>query len=468
MVRGKVRLLRFLCCVVVLFNLILFVGCQSNVAKHLERPNIVFIMADDLGIHQISSYGGEFYETPHIDALAKEGLKFTNAYAAATVCSPTRASIMTGKYPARLHLTDFIPGKPKPGHKLEVPNWTKHLPESEVTIAEVLKANGYATGHFGKWHLNVDKKYELGRSGDPGSQGFDDVLTTHKPKAGPESKYPNDKHHVKEITERALEFIEKNKDNSFFCYIPHNTIHAPEMEDEALISKYAKKEGAKSKGHYNPFQAAMLETLDNSVATILNKLKELDLEKNTIVIFYSDNGQYGEKNGKPYRGSKGDLYEGGIRMPLIIKWPGVVEPMSLSDELVISNDFFATFSDLAKVDPKEYKTDGLSIVPILENANAKLNRNTLYWHYPHYHGNGLGPQGVIRDGDYKLIEWFDKSIDDEVGAFELYDLKNDPGEENNLVETLPNIASNLYGKMKTWRKEVGAQEMKKITNSNFK
>lgn len=453
-------------CLGILFFITLFIisGCQSKKKNNIQKPNIVFIMADDLGIHQLGCYGSKFYETPAIDQLADRGLRFTNAYAAATVCSPTRASLLTGKYPARLHLTDFIPGKIPPGKKMKEPEWTKFLPENEETIAEVLKSAGYVTGHFGKWHLNKDKKYQLGRSGDPGSQGFDDVLTTHKPGAGPESKLENDKHHVKEITKRAIEFIEKNKNNSFFCYIPHNSIHAPEMENKELIEKYAKKEGAKKGGHYNPIQAAMLETLDNSVAEILAKLKELNLEKNTIVIFYSDNGQLGTKDGQPFRGSKGDLYEGGIRMPLIINWPGTIKPGSTSDELVISNDFFNTFSELANVKNKKAQTDGLSLAPIIMDPKSKLNRKELYWHYPHYHGSGLGPQGAIRDGNYKLIEWFEKSIDNEFGSLELYDLKNDEGERNNLIDSLPDLTIKMYDKLKKWRSNVGAQEMEKINN----
>ena len=435
-------------------------GCQTDSDVKIKTPNIVFIVADDLGVHQLGCYGSTYYETPNIDGLAENGIKFTNAYAAATVCSPTRASILTGKYPARLHLTDYIPGKTKLGEKLKVPEWRKYLSEDEVTIAEVLKRAGYVTGHFGKWHLNIDKKYERGRSGDPGSQGFDDVLTTHKPGAGPESKYENDKHHVKEITQRALDFIEKNQKNKFFCYIPHNTIHAPEIEDKLLVEKYENKKGSKKGGHNNPVQAAMLETLDNSVAKILAKLKELNLEENTILIFYSDNGQLGDKNGKPFRGSKGDLYEGGIRMPLIIYWPGTVVPGMLSEELVISNDFFPTFSELANVKIKS-KNDGISLLPIIKNPEAKINRNTLYWHYPHYHGTGLGPQGAIREGKYKLVEWFENSIDNEKGAFELYDLLADPGEQNNLVDSLPQVSSRLLNKLKTWRSNVGAQEMVK-------
>ena len=181
-----------------------------------KKPNIVLILADDLGWHQLGYNGNTFYETPHIDQLAIDGMRFSNAYAACTVCSPTRASITTGKYPARLHLTEYIPGKNPKDTRLVTPDWTKRLALEEITVAESLKKAGYASGHFGKWHLNSDKKYKLGRPGDPGSQGFDDVLTTHKPKAGPKSKYDEDWHHVREITERALAFIEKNREKPFF------------------------------------------------------------------------------------------------------------------------------------------------------------------------------------------------------------------------------------------------------------
>jgi uncharacterized sulfatase len=206
-------------------------------AQSTQKPNIIFILADDLGRHQIGAYGSTFYETPHIDRLAKNGMKFSNAYAASPVCSPTRASIMTGKHPARLHLTDYIPGRSSKNSKLITPDWKKELPLGEITIAEVLKDAGYATGHFGKWHLNKNKKYKLGRPGDPGSQGFDVVLTTHKPGAGPKSKFDEDWHHVREITERSVAFIKKNKDQPFFCYVTHNTIHDPEIEKKSLIEK---------------------------------------------------------------------------------------------------------------------------------------------------------------------------------------------------------------------------------------
>ena len=449
------ELLKFIFLISILLSTL---SCQD---RSSNKPNIVFILADDLGRHQLGAYGSTFYETPYIDRLANEGMIFQNAYAAATVCSPTRASIMTGKYPARLHLTDYIPGRSSNEQKLLIPEWTKFLPEDETTVAEILKMNGYKTGHFGKWHLNVDKKYKLGRVGDPKSQGFDVVLTTHKPGAGPESSYPGDKHHVREITEKTIEFIEQNRDVPFFAYVSHNSIHSPELENDTLIGKYELKENAKVGTKFNPIQAAMLETLDKSVGRLSEKIKELGLEKNTIMIFFSDNGQLGEKDNISFRGSKGDLYEGGIKMPLIINWPGMIRPKSECSELIISNDFLNTFLEIANIDNGEFVSpDGISFYSCLNEPKTRLNRKSLFWHYPHYHGNGLGPQGAIRKGNYKLVEWFEKSYFDENDKYELYNLENDPGEKNNLVNTHPEIVKELSNDLKSWRLGVGAQEMK--------
>jgi arylsulfatase A len=436
-------------------------GCDPNTSTLVKQPNIVFILVDDLGIHQLGCYGSSFYETPSIDKLARDGMKFNSAYAASTVCSPTRASIMTGKYPARLHLTDYIPGNAPQDTLLSVPDWTKQLLLDEITIAEVLKTAGYATGHFGKWHLNKDKNYEAGRPGDPGSQGFDDVLCTHKPGAGAAGPYADDWHHVREITERALSFIENNRGKPFFCYIAHNSIHAPEIEKQGQIDKYKEKYGAETGGRNNPVQAAMLETLDESIGIIMRRLNDLELEDNTVFIFFSDNGQLGVKSGLPYRGSKGDLYEGGIRMPLIIRWPGVVKPASTCEALVISNDFFPTFSELGNVKMEIKDIDGVSLVPVLIDPQKKLSRPALYWHYPHYHGSGLGPMGAVRQGAYKLIEWYEKTIFGTDGSMELYNLENDPAEQINLADSLPDIVSKMSHDLQSWRLLVGAQEMEK-------
>ena len=439
-------------------------GCLSlnSKAKAASRPNIVLILADDLGVHQIGCYGSNFYETPNIDKLAAEGMRFTNAYAACHVCSPTRASIMTGKYPARLGLTNYISRKKgSQTTRLIEPDWNRRLALEEVTVAESLKAAGYATGHFGKWHLNVDKKYKLGRACDPGSQGFGDVFTTHKPGAGPASKYENDAHHVREITERALRFIEKNKDKPFFCYMPHNSIHSRLIERKELIEKYEGRPGAKNGGRLNPVHGAMLETLDKSVGTICEKIRELGIERNTIVIFFSDNGQAGPNEGEPFRGSKGNFYEGGIRMPLIVKWPSVTAAGSVCDEVMISTDFFPTFNEMAGVRSSAKDIDGVSLVPALKDADASLGRQAVYWHFPHYRDRKIGPHGAMRKGRYKLFERYEKSAFGEEGAFELYDLVNDPKEQKDLATTKTRMVKTMVAEFTKWRKDVGAQEMKK-------
>jgi arylsulfatase A-like enzyme len=287
------------------------------------------------------------------------------------------------------------------------------------------------------------------------------VLTTHKPRAGPDSKYENDWHHVREITERALAFMEKNQEKPFFCYIPHNSIHSPEIETDALIEKYRQKPGAARRGSKNPVQAAMLETMDKSVGTILDKIADLQLQDKTMVIFFSDNGQLGTKSGSPFRGSKGDLYEGGIRMPLIVRWPAVIAPGSRREDLVISNDLFPTLQEIAGIDNISSNSDGLSLVPLLLGSAAGMTRDAIYWHYPHYHGSGLGPQGAIRKGRYKLIEWYERSAFTEPNALELYDLEKDPGEQQNLAQSMPDLAESMLSQLRAWRQEIGAQEMAK-------
>ena len=236
----------------------------------------------------------------------------------------------------------------------------------------------------------------------------------------------------------------------FFLYASHNSIHSPLLENEELINKYKVKRNS-TLPENNPVIGAMIETLDESVGTILNKIKELDLENNTIVLFFSDNGHHGQKSGTPFRGSKGDLYEGGIRMPLIVRWPGVTRSDSVCEGVVISNDFFPTFNDI----------DGVSFFPLLKDSNVSLDREAIYWHFPHYHGAGLGPQGAIRMGPYKLIEWFEKLAYGESDAFELYDLVNDPNEQENLADTMPEVTAKLKDKLKAWREQVGAQMMTK-------
>ena len=424
-----------------------------------RKPNVVFILADDLGLHQAGCYGNDFYETPNVDRLAREGMRFTNAYAACPVCSPTRASIMTGKYPARLHLTDYIPGGDPKNTQLVPIDWTKFLPLDEETIPEALRRVGYVCGHFGKWHLNKDKEYKLGRPGDPGSQGFDDVLTTRKPNSRSDPR--KDPHHIDQITDRSITFIEANKDRPFFCYVPHNAIHSPEMERPDLVAKYAAKPGA-DKHKNRPVLGAMVEHLDSGVGRILDALDEAKIADDTLVIYFSDNGGLDSDHNvrKPLRGAKAGLYEGGIRVPLIVRWPGVVKRGSTCGAPVISTDFFPTLLEAVGLEVQDPSVDGKSLLPLLQQT-GELKREAIFWHYPHYHASGIAPSGAIRMGEYKLIEWFEKSIDgiDTEGALELFNLKEDIGEQNNLAKKMPDKAAELYDALKTWRTSVNAQEM---------
>ncbi len=429
------------------------------------KPNFLFILADDLGVHQLGCYGSQYYETPSLDRLASQGMKFTRAYAAAPICSPTRASLMTGKYPARVRVTDYIPGSDQwINPKLLPPDWNKGLPTSEVTIAEALKEAGYVSGHFGKWHLNVDKNYELDRPGDPQSQGFDDVLNTWKPNEGgnqnPDPK--DDPHNARVITDRAIAFMEQHKDHPFFCYVSHNSIHRREMQHPDRIAKYQKKP-ATDKVDNRPVLAAMLEFMDNHIGRLLDKVDNLGLTDNTIVVFFGDNGMFGvPETLKPLRGAKGYLYEAGIREPLLVRWPGKVKAGSTCGVPVISNDFFPTFLAVAGQPANAHNLDGVSFLPLLTQT-ASINREALYFHYPHYSPQGGRPSGAIIAGRYKLIAWYEKEVDasNPLDAVELFDLEKDIGEQHNLVKTMPDKARELYGKFKHWQEAVGAQQMRR-------
>lgn len=434
----------------------LYAGLPTPAAAATRPPpGIVFILADDIGWTDVACFGSDFYRTPHIDRLAAEGMKFTDSYAACHVCSPTRASIMTGKYPARLHLTDYIAGGRDRG--LRSPDWTKFLPLDEVTIAEALKAKGYICGHFGKWHLNKDKNYCGGRPGDPASQGFDDVLTTVKPRRS--ASPTDDPHHVHEITDRAVEFIERNRDRPFFCYVTHNTLHRPIIGHPEIVREYEQRLQPGLR-HDNPIYAAMVHDLDQSVGRIMDTLRELELEEETLVVFTGDNGgllgdekDRGTSN-QPLRGGKGTDYEGGVRVPTIVRWPPVVAAGTVCDEPIISTDFFATLADAADLEPREAagsEIDGVSIRPLLENPDARLRREAIYWHYPHYHAQGATPHGAIRAGDWKLIEFFEDM------HVELYNLKYDIGEQHDLSDARPEVSERLRERLHRWRAEVCAQ-----------
>jgi uncharacterized sulfatase len=431
-------------------------GCST---QSETPPNIVFILADDLGYSQIGCYGTDYYKTPNIDKLAGEGMRFTNAYAACAVCSPTRASIMTGKYPARLHLTDFLSGNKKNIYPLTQPDWQKYLPLEEITVAERLKESGYNTAIFGKWHLSIEKMPPESLPFNPDKQGFDEHFVTYKPAGSmiqPWQEAENDAHNVDTITSLALDFMERNRDNPFFLFVSHNTIHDPLKERAETIEKYEKLK-ATDEPENHPIVAAMIERLDNSCGKIFDKIDELGLDDNTIVIFFADNGgrdTYAKQT--PFRAGKGWIYEGGIREPLIVKWKDKVLPGTISESLISSIDFLPTFLEMAEIKTTPKNIDGKSFVPSLLDSQIKNHRN-LFWHYPHYHGSGMVPAGAVRSGNYKLIEWYEPKLLKHKKSVELFDLKNDQGETTDLSETNPEKAAELKELLDNWRNKVDAQ-----------
>ncbi len=458
------------CFLLFLVSLILLAtACQDNPAKEPTAQkqtepqwNVVFILADDLGWNQVGYHGTPFYETPNIDKIAREGIYFTRAYSANPVCSPTRASIMTGKNPARLGITDYIPGSPYPYARLNRSGEIPGLPLEEVTLAEMLKSKGYTTGHFGKWHLNIDKNYQAGRPGDPASQGFDEVLTTVKPP--PDADPEKDAHHTIEITNRSLDFLDRQHDKPFFLYTSYHAVHRPLMEKADLIAKYQAKPNSNDPVN-NPIMGAMIERMDTGIGQILAKLKQYHIEDKTIVIFYSDNGGFEQlQDQAPLRGGKAMVFEGGIKVPLAMKWPGVIKAGSVSNEYVLSDDFFPTLAAIVEYEYDATKLDGHSLLPILKKK-GRLNRNQIAFHYPHYHHLGYQPGGAIHVGDYKLIEWFEASAIGESRAVELFNLKEDVGETTDLARRMPEKTQELLNALHQWQKSVNAQMM--TTNPNF-
>ncbi|MCF8379014.1 MAG: sulfatase [Bacteroidales bacterium] len=448
------------------FSFIVGTGCTMEKSP----PNIIFILADDLGFSQLGCYGSSYYRTPNIDNLSAEGIRFINAYAAAAVCSPTRASIMTGKYPAKLHLTDFITGNDREDYPLHQPEWQKFLPLEHITFAELLQKKGYKTALFGKWHLSPEKTPPLSLPYNPDKQGFDETFITYKPSGKmiqPWQDAENDAHNVDTITNLALDFMKRNRNNPFFLFVSHNTIHDPLKEKYETIRKYEELK-AIGEPENNPVIAAMIERLDQSCGRIFEKVQELGLENNTIIIFFSDNGgsqAYAAQT--PFRAGKGWLYEGGIREPLIVKWKGEIKPGTISESLVSSIDLFPTFLELAEANgynPEDI--DGKSLVPILYDPSIEIHQ-TLFWHYPHYHsGSGMVPAGALRSGNWKLIEWYEKSLlGEEEQAYELFNLETDEGETTNLADSLTTITGELTIKLQKWRHEVYAQMP--VPNDNY-
>jgi arylsulfatase A len=453
-------------CIALVFTIASFLN-----AAEVPRPNIVLILADDLGWSDLSCQGSTFYQTPHVDQLARDGMRFTAAYSA-TVCSPTRASIMTGKHPARLRLTDWLPGrKDMPSQRLLRPAFHQQLPLKEVTLAEALKKNGYVCANIGKWHLGgkgfgpLEQGFHINIAGDhrgttPGYfypyARATNALPLKGLEAGVEGEYLPDR-----LTTEAEKFIEQNATRPFFLYLPHYSVHVPLIAKRDLIAKYEalRKPNATQA---NAVYAAMIESLDDSVGRIVKKLSDLKLTERTLFIFTSDNGGLSVLEGPrtpatsnaPLRAGKGHLYEGGIRVPLIVKWPSHAKPGTTCETPVTTMDLFATILEIAGA-KRAARTgvDSVSLVPLLEQR-AGYVRKTIYTHYPHYSNQRSKPGSAIREGDFKLIEFFEDN------HIELYNLRDDIGEKSDLSATLPKQGADLRRKLERWHRSVGAQMMR--------
>ncbi len=426
-------------------------------------PNLLVFLADDLGAHDLGCTGSSFYRTPAIDRLAAAGMRFTRAYAAGPVCSPTRAALMTGRHPARVKITNFIGGNRR-GSLLPA-DYLHAIPDDELTVPKLLRDAGYATGIFGKWHLGPPR--------DISSHGFDaQGSTTVDPGRGP----PDDPHHAQAIASQAAAFIAANQDRPFFCYVPMHSVHVPLTTRPDLLSEEQTRAAALpppagpravAEGDHqsravqdHPVYAGMIRELDESVATVLVAVEAAGQMDNTVVIFTSDNGGLATAEGSPtsnlpLRAGKGFLYEGGIRVPLFVRWPGIVKPGATSDVPVTTLDIAATLLDVAHaVRPEQVVLDGASLRPVL--TGGVLPERDLVWHYPHYANQGGRPAAAILAGDgqvsgsEKLIEHF------EDGRVELFDLTSDPGERRDLAAVHPQRAAALQQRLAAWRKGIGA------------
>ncbi len=437
-----------------------------------RSPNVVLILIDDYGWTDTGYNGSTFYETPNIDKLASSGMVFTNSYSASPVCSPTRSAIMTGKYPARLHITAHLQGATNRFHfsKVLPPNARLELPLEEVTIAELLREQGYRTACIGKWHL--------GKQGFlPSSQGFDVSLAGDEAGSTNNFFYPEWKKKIPlegkpgdyltdRLTDLAVDFVSENKNRPFFLYLPHFAVHTPIEGKPEKVAKYDAKSKPVNPQNYGEY-AAMIESMDESVGRVMEALRESGVEDNTVVLFASDNGGVSSLEWKrrpvtsnlPLRKGKGHLYEGGIRVPTIVRWPGVTKAGSRSDEVVVAYDYAPTIAEMAGV-PKSKSSvmDGLSITSLLKGG-AKLKRTANYWHYPHYSPQLGRPSAAIRQGDYKLILFFEDN------RAELYNLKQDISEAKNLADLQPAKTLAMRKQLEDWLKKTGAQLP--VANPNY-
>ena len=446
------------------FSLLLLCGLSAADAA-TRPPNLVFILADDLGYTDVAGFGSKYYETPNIDRLAAQGMKFTS-YHVCQNCQPTRAALLTGQYAPRTGVYTV-------GSIDRFDWWTRSLrpvdnvvalPLDKLTIAQALKPAGYATGMFGKWHLGQQGQHA------PAKRGFDESIVSmgkHFDFAtNPKTDYPPGQYLADFLTDRAVDFIQRHKDEPFFLYLPHFAVHAPHDAKAALIAQFKNKPGVG--GHQNPTYAAMIASVDESVGRVMQTLADLKLAENTVLIFSSDNGGVGGyvregikqagdiTDNAPLRSGKGSLYEGGTRVPLIVRWPGVTSPGSRCDTPLIHVDVFPTLLELAGAPAPKQALDGESFVKLLRDPAAKLKREAIFQHFPGYLGAGAGhwrttPVGTIQAGDWKLLEFFEDQ------RLELYNLREDLGETNNLAQANPAKARELHARLQAWRQEVNAR-----------
>ena len=448
----------------------------ARAAEPGRRPNIVFILADDLGYTDVGAYGSRYYETPNLDRLAAQGARFTSGYTCGPNCQPTRAAIMTGQYGPRtgVYTVGGIDRFDWTSRPLRPVDNVAQLPLNKVLVPQALKAAGYATAMFGKWHL--------GEHGDhhPAKRGFDEAIVSNGRHfdfvTNPKTDYPPGTYLADFLTDKAEAFVRKNKDQPFFLYLPHFGVHSPYEAKPELVERFKNKPPAG--GHHDPVYAAMLFSVDQSVGRVMAVLDELKLADNTLVIFSSDNGGVGgyvreriKGDGKdktdnaPLRGGKGMLYEGGVRVPYVFRWPGKIKPGTTCDEPINSVDLFPTLVDVAGAKPPpaaDQPMDGVSYANLLRNGGGDtggggtLGRDAIYWHFPGYLGAAAGnwrttPAGTIRAGDFKLHEFF------EDGRLELYNLRDDVGETRDLSKQMPDKVKELHAKLVAWRQAVGAK-----------
>ena len=443
-----------------------------------DKPNIVYIMADDLGYTDPACFGSKYYETPNIDNLASQGMRFLNGYSCGPNCQPTRAALMSGQYGPRTGIytvgnIDRFDWQSRPLKPVEN---VVELPLKKITLADSLKSNGYKTALFGKWHLGQQGEHH------PSKRGFDEAIVSmgkhYDFVTMPKVEYPQGTYLADFLTNKAVNFINQNKEKPFFLCVHHFGVHSPYEAKKELIERFQKKQGVG--GHNNPTYAAMLFSVDESVGRILKTLDDLNLSKNTLVIFTSDNGgvggyvregirQGGDKtDNTPLRGGKGMLYEGGIRVPYIFRMPGTINAGTTSNTPICSVDLYPTLHEFSKSElPKNYKLDGESYFSQLQGDTSKsFKRSDIFWHFPGYLGAGENtyrtkPVSVIRSGNYKLLEFL------EDGKIELYNLAEDVGEKSNLASQMPDLKKELYDKLTNWRNDIKApMPLKNIKGAN--